>query len=286
MNALARRLSLSFKPALIHLGLSALVAAAAMSLIFLLWYPGALAGAQGVSRLVMIMIVVDVVIGPLITLIVYAPGKKSLLFDLMVVAAMQTVALLYGLKAIESGRPAYVVFNVDRFDVIAVKEVLPDSLERAAPELQISWLGPKWAVANLPADPAQRSQILFSAVSGGADLPQMPEFFVPMEGERPQMLKRLHPLEELRKLNSDLRDDAAWQGLLDGFGKEGSELGYLPMAANARDGAVILDAKTGEVLGIRLLTPGYGAPPRPDAALPVGVLQDPRGHVEEVLVLR
>ena len=46
------------------------MAAAAMAVIFLLWYPGALAGAQGVSRLVLIMIGVDVVIGPLITLIV------------------------------------------------------------------------------------------------------------------------------------------------------------------------------------------------------------------------
>lgn len=262
MNVIARRLSHSVKPAAIHLGLSATVALLATALIFLLWYPGALADMQGVSRLVLIMIAVDVVIGPLITLIVYAPGKKSLSFDLMVIAAMQTVALLYGLRAIEDGRPAYVVFNVDRFDVIAVKEVVPDSLARAPEPFRISHFSPKFVAARMPADAAKRNEIMFSSVQGGADLPQLPEYFVKLEDEQTQMLKRLRPLDELRKLNE--LDDAAWGALLAEVGKSESELGYLPVVANAKDGAAILDAKTGALLGLRLLTPRFDTPlPKP-----------------------
>lgn len=255
MNSIASRLRLSAQPALIHLGISASVAMLAMAVIFGLWYPGALAGAQGVSRLVLILIAVDVVIGPLITLIVYVPGKKSLRFDLAVIAAMQTTALLYGLQAIHGGRPAYVVFNVDRFDVVAVKDVVPDSLQRAPDGLGLNRWRPRWVAARLPADPEARTDLMFSAAGGGADLPQLPEYFVPPEAERAAMLRRLRPLRELRALNE--LDDAAWQTLLDDFGRSESALGYLPMVANAQDGAVILDAQTGEVLGLRLLTPSF-----------------------------
>lgn len=263
MNLVAKRLRLSGKPALTHLSVSAAVALLALGLIFFTWYPEELASSQGVSRLVLLLIGVDVVIGPLITMIVFDPAKKHLWFDLMTIAALQTAALLYGLGAIHSGRPVYVVFNIDRFDVVAANEVVPASLERAAPEFGTSWFGPRWVAARLPTDLDIRNDILFSAVAGGADLPQMPEFFVPLGEERLQMLKRLHPLEELRSLNE--MDDAEWQALISSFNRPESELGYLPMRANASDGAVILDAKTGEVLGIRLLTPQFEAPSRAPA---------------------
>lgn len=275
MNALARRLSLSFKPALLHLSLSATVAVLAMAVIFWVWYPAPLAGAQGVSRLVLILIGVDVVIGPLITLIVYAPGKKSLRFDLMVIAALQTTALLYGLQAIYGGRPAYLVFNVDRFDLVAVQDVSTDSHARAAEAFRISAFGPRTVAARMPEDLEKRNDLLFSAVSGGADLPQLPEYFVPLEQERAAILERLHPLDELRKLNE--LDAGAWTALLAEFGKAEGEMGYLPMKANALDGAVILDARTGEILDIRLLTPNFSSPRKPAQATPEPVPESAPG---------
>lgn len=255
MNAIARRLSLSFKPALIHLCLSATVALLAILLIFLGWYPGALASLQGVSRLVLILIAVDVVIGPLVTFIVYVPGKKSLKFDLLVIAALQTAALLYGLQAIHGGRPAYVVFSVDRFDVVALQDVDRDSLARSASGVNLSPLAPKWFGARFPEDPGKRSDILWSSVQGGPDLQHLPEYFVPLGEVRDEMRARLRPLAELRTLNA--LDDTAWQALLDELGGDESGLGYLPAVGNARDGAVIVEAQTGAVLGLRLLTPSF-----------------------------
>ncbi|MGQ0529372.1 MAG: TfpX/TfpZ family type IV pilin accessory protein [Panacagrimonas sp.] len=250
----------------IHLAISALIALMAMSLIFLVWYPGALARAQGVDYLVLILIGVDVALGPLMTTIIYVPGKWGLKFDLMVIAAMQTAALLYGLEAIHGGRPAYVVFNVDRFDAIAYQDVNADSLSRAPAGMERSFWGPKMVAAVLPTDTDAKADILFSAIGGGADLPQLPEYFVPLETQREQMLKRQRPMEELRKLNE--LDDAAWESLLKSFERSESELAYLPLAANARDGAVIIDAKSGEILGIRLLQPRFGADKKKDSESP------------------
>lgn len=273
MNPISRRLQTSLKPALIHLSLSAAVALVSMAVIFGLWYPGELSVAQGVSRMVLIMIGVDVVVGPMITAIVFDPNKKGMRFDLMVIAALQTVALLYGMKAIYGGRPAYVVFNVDRFDVVALQDVDRDSLGRASAEFRPSFWKPRILAARLPEDPIERSDLLFSSIEGGADLPQLPEYFVAVEEERPTMLAEMRPMDELRKLN-DL-DDAEWRALLDGFGRDELELAYLPMLANSREGAVILDAKTGEILGIRVLTPRFGPLPEKqkekDGATPADV---------------
>lgn len=246
------------KATAVHLAISGLVAGTAMAVIFLVWYPGALAGAQGVDRLILIMIGVDVVLGPIMTLIVYVPGKKGLWFDLMVIAAVQTAALLYGMGTIFGGRPAYVVFNVDRFDVVAVQEVDEASLEKAmaAGQPGISWFGPHWTAARMPSDPDKQFDITMNAMAGGADLPQLPELFVPLKRDREQMLRRLRPLDELRKINE--LDDAAWaKRLADWGGRPEAELGYLPMNANAREGAVILDADTAEIIDVVLLTPSF-----------------------------
>lgn len=242
----------------IHLSISATVAILSVGMTFWLWYPGEMAQAQGVSRLVLILIAVDVVIGPLITTLVYVRGKWGLHFDLTVIAAMQTAALLFGLQAIYGGRPVYVVFNVDRFDVVAAGEVVPESLALADPRYSMPRFGFMWTAAVLPEDPDKRSDMLFGSLGGGPDLPQMPEYFVPIEDQREAMVARMHPLEELQKLNQ--LDSAAWSEMLSGFDYAPDRLGYLPMRANEKDGAVIMEKLTGEILGIRLLMPSFGAP--------------------------
>lgn len=275
MNAILRRLSVSFRPALIHLSVSVLIALASMALIFLVWYPSPLDVAQGVSHLVLLMIGVDVMLGPLITCIIFSPAKKYLWVDLMTIAALQTIALLYGLHAIFDGRPAYLVFNVDRFDVVAAKELVMDSLARVPPGLGLSVLGPRTVAARLPAESEKRQAIMFSAASGGADLPQLPEFYVPIEGERSAMLRRLHPLKELRELQEI--DDKHWQEMIEDIGVDASSLGYLPMRASAKDGAVFLDSQTGAILGIRMLTPRFDAPSRlePSPSIPTSPIGEP-----------
>lgn len=254
-NSIKANLRVRFRAGLLHLGISALVALLALCLIFGLWYPGVFAEAQGVSRLVLILICVDVIIGPLITTIVYAPGKKSLRFDLAVVAALQTVALLYGMQAIYGGRPAYLVFNVDRFDLVPIQDVGEDSIRRAAPEFRPSFFGPRTVSARLPMNREARNALLFSAVSGGPDLPQLPEYFVPLEAESAAMLAHLRPLEELQGAN-DL-DATAWRAVLDSIGHEKEALGYLPMVGNAKDGVVLLDRTTAHIVDIRLLSPKW-----------------------------
>lgn len=263
-----------FQAGLTHLGASALVALAALVLVFIFWYPDVMAQAQGVSRLLMILIGVDVVLGPAITTIIWNPGKGNWLrFDLFVIALVQTLALLYGLQAIYGGRPAYLVFNIDRFEITAFQEVDAASHSRAPAEFRRSFWGYRTASARLPEDQKERQELLFNSVSGGPDLRQLPHLFLPLHAERETMLAKLHPMGELRTINE--LDEAAWIELIASFRRPESELGYLPMRGNLEDGAVVLDAKTGEMLGIRMLTPSFASPKKSAPTSPTVPAEQP-----------
>lgn len=241
----------------IHLSLSCVVALCALSLVFLVWYPAPLSVTQGVNRIVLILIAVDVVIGPTLTTIVFDRTKRSLPFDISVIACLQLAALLYGMHTIFVARPAVIAFNVDRFDVVMALDLDQESLGRArlAGKLGPSMGPPRIVAALLPEERSARNRILFSAAQGGPDLPQLPEWYVPYEQARATVLSRIRPLSELRDLNN--LHETEWQSLLDSLKTSEDSAGYLPLRGRMRDGAVIVKRSTAEIVRIVALEPSW-----------------------------
>lgn len=86
-----------------HLLISIIMALAATLLVFIIWYPPPLHLATGVTSIFLMLLIIDVTLGPLLTLIVYKPGKKTLVMDLTVIACLQIAALAYGLHSVADG---------------------------------------------------------------------------------------------------------------------------------------------------------------------------------------
>ncbi|MBU0808683.1 MAG: type IV pilin accessory protein [Gammaproteobacteria bacterium] len=186
----------------LHLGVSGIIAVLALLLVFKLWYPEPLHTAVGVTHIFLLLLLIDVALGPLLTLLVYKVGKKTLVLDLTVIAMLQLSALGYGLWAVAEGRPAWLVFNADRFDLVRVLDIDPRKLERALPEYHSpSWFGPRWVSAVLPSDNAERIELMFEAALGGSDLPQHPSFYRPLADARADIQSRSRPLAELQGFN-------------------------------------------------------------------------------------
>ena len=67
---------------LIHLTILAAFLGATFAVIYFVWYPEPYFEIVGAWYLVRIFLVVNIVVGPLLTLIIFKPGKWGLRFDL------------------------------------------------------------------------------------------------------------------------------------------------------------------------------------------------------------
>ena len=114
-----------WKAAAIHLSISAAIGLVVGALLLLVWYPPPYFHAAGADQLVLLLVGVDLVLGPLLTLILFRSGKKGLKFDLAMIAVLQTTALVYGLSVVLQSRPVFLVSAVDRFVLVSASEIDP-----------------------------------------------------------------------------------------------------------------------------------------------------------------
>lgn len=243
-----------YRAAGIHLAISAVIGAAALALLYFVWYPEPYFVASGGARLTLILVSVDVIIGPLLTLVVYQKGKKSLVFDLSVIALLQVGALVYGLSVMAQARPVYLVARVDRFILVAANEISKDDLARAArPEFaRLSWSGPRLVGASKPSDPDQQFDAISSGLAG-RDLQHRPEFFRAYAEVALDLLERAKPLAQLAERN------AANRALIDAWlhsrGHTADTLVYLPLDVRTAAMTMVLDGQDARPLGVLPIDP-------------------------------
>lgn len=108
------------KAFLIHFGISLIIFIALAAMMRIIWYPDALFWMDGGWQGLKIIAPIDLVLGPALTLCFYRPWKKSLKFDMAVIATVQIVALGYGVYAAYNQRPAALVFAENRFETLSL----------------------------------------------------------------------------------------------------------------------------------------------------------------------
>jgi hypothetical protein len=195
------------RAATIHLVASGSVALVCAALVFGLWYPGAYRALSGGMGLFVLIVAIDLVLGPLLTLVVFNPrkGRSELTRDVGVIAIVQLVALGYGLFTMASARPVYLVFEVDRFRVVAAADIDPKELTSAPNELRsLPWLGPQLIAARRADDAAETLESVMSAAAG-VDIAMRPSRWTPFDTTyRQQAWARAKPLD-----SRDLPEDIA-----------------------------------------------------------------------------
>ena len=244
---------------LTHLGVSAGIVGAACGLIFIVWYPQPYFLATGASHVLGVLIGVDLVLGPLLTAIVFKPGKRGLKLDLAVIALVQLAAFVYGVTAIYRGRPYFTVFAVDRFYVLARGDVVPEELARHERD---DWLrkpmrGPLFVAASRPTDLAAAQKLLDETVlQGKADIERRPDFWKPYSDAAAQVGARALPLAALKAARPQAA--AAIDALAGRLGVPEQRLGFLPLIARNRDLSFIVDATSGVPLEVLDVDPWLG----------------------------
>ncbi|WP_147653594.1 TfpX/TfpZ family type IV pilin accessory protein [Vulcaniibacterium gelatinicum] len=236
-----------WKAFVLHLGITALVFTALALTLAATWYPRGLWEAAGAVRLFAVTAVISGIVGPLLTLLVFKPGKKHLKFDLGVIALLQVAALGYGLWMMWQTRPVFLVGLLDRFELVLADELDPADLIRGRkPEFHtLSLTGPRLVGATLPVTPEERLQAIMEGLAG-KDLHRKPRHYadygavardLARAGQPPDALQDTYP-ETARAIEAAAR----------ALGRAPASVRYLPIVARRGRATMLVDARTGEVL--------------------------------------
>ena len=148
---------------------------------YFIWFPHSFSKLGGFNKTALMLIFVDLILGPLLVFIVYKEGKKFLTFDINTLLGIQLSAFIFGAYSLYLKHPAYAVFTVDRFTLTNVSTIYP----------QQSWFeqltttffsSPKLVAAKFPSSVDERNDLFFKVVLNGApDIDKRPKYFEPLD---------------------------------------------------------------------------------------------------------
>jgi hypothetical protein len=232
----------------IHLSLSLVIAAIAGLLVFGIWYPYPYREISGGRDLFFLVVAVDVILGPLITLAVFNRAKPwfELRRDLAVVAVLQLGALAYGLWTVSVARPVHLVFDYDRFLVVHAIDVPPELLSQTSPDIvALPLTGPTLLSLRAFKDSNEKIEATMAALRG-VSLASRPDLWQPYSKAVPDVLKASHPVIVLKARfptrAADI-DAALAKDQLDP-----QTLAWLPMVGRNAYWTVFIDSTTAEVV--------------------------------------
>lgn len=236
-----KRLRWSIKLAMRHLSASLAIAGLAAIFVFLAWYPAPSAEMQKVGNIYLLLLFVDVICGPLLTLVLASPKKKrrEMILDFSLVAAVQMAALGYGLYALAEARPVAYVFETDRLVLVTKNEIYAADCtqEIPCPQLKKNW-GIDLHIAQLNKAGMMRSlELSLQGVS-----PAMrPATWRQWDWADPELQAALRPLGALRMDQKERLTALKGDPYL-----LRPELRYLPLvSAKTLDWIVVFDAQGG-----------------------------------------
>lgn len=240
----------------IHLAISATVALILILAVTNVWYPSPLFDVANGRDIFLLMIGCDITLGPLMTLIIFNIRKprRELVRDLTIIGTVQVAAMAYGLYALLVTRPAYIVYDVGRFNVPLANELVAGTEEGAlGRSVSAPWFGPPLVGARLPQGTEESNRLLFSAVEGKGDVYQMPRYFVPYSDVQREVVSRAKSADALAK--ELYLEPARVRAAVAKFTQSGANVGFLPLILRQNMAIAVVRLPDGKFLGIAQLPP-------------------------------
>ena len=229
-----------------HLGISVFIALVSLYIVFMVWHPAPLAKAVGVTYIFIMMLAIDAILGPVLTLIIAKKDKKSLKFDLSVIIVLQLAAFTYGIYNIAISRPVYIAFDTSRFEVVQANNIPKVSLKEAMPPYNIlGWGQPKFVAVKLAENSEQKNNRTFVELQTGVAPSMQPNLYEPLESQWENINHSAKDLNDLYSTNSKVVVD-------DVITKYPSATMWLPLKAYEQDMVVLInDNKVVDIVDLR-----------------------------------
>jgi len=210
---------------LIHIAISTTLMLILLSIMLLWWYPKGLFGIAGGWDGLKILLPIDMVLGPTLTLAFYKPGKKSAVFDLSAIACVQLLALSYGAFAVYSQHPLALVLAEGELQTLTPTDYKAALAKLKADEQQannphdLDNNTPPVVVAK-PYAPEHYGQYLAAVLNGGLELAHRAERYQDLATGRDAFEASLLSAESAaKKLEIGLDDNHDYIALRSMFGR-------------------------------------------------------------------
>ena len=220
---------------------------------YLVWFPHSYSLLGGFHKTALMLVFVDIVLGPLLVFIVYKKDKKYLTFDINVLLSIQLAAFVYGAYALYLKHPAYNVFVDDRFKLVNISFTSPDKIRFES--LKTSFFTkPKMAYTELPTDLNERTQFMLGVdLFGEPDIDHRADLYQPHTQAIDKILdKQLNPLLLFKSNDSKLK----LKRFTDQHGGVVTDYAFFPISGNNKKEAVfVVHNKSAEAVGIIDMSP-------------------------------
>lgn len=239
------------KASAIHLLISTIVLSIFITIFLTIWYPEPYASVSSLQNVLLILVSVDLILGPTLTLIIYKRQKPSLKFDLTIIALIQLIALGYGTYSIYKSHPVYIVYAIDRFELVSAQEALPDRSKYE--DFKITKLGkPILVYAQRPESSEERNKLLFETLSGLPDIERRPEYYEPFAKFIDTVFSKGRNIE-------DYKNKAEYKNKVENFllkyGKTSNDYAFLPLVGKEKDVLWAWDRATKQPIDILDISP-------------------------------
>jgi hypothetical protein len=223
-----------------------------------LWYPGTLFWADGGAKILVLVTAIDVVLGPLLTFVVYDRHKRSLRNDLIVVIAIQLGALVYGVGTAYTHRPYAIVYSEGQFFAVSAAQIAEGdraSPVETAPGISQSDANPMTYesiplyVAGIPKDVEEARRMRESILKGATPYFARRALFEPVSGTNAMAkLANREKLEDLEKQNPNFKRD--YHRILQKHQIDAQNTTVFTVVCQYSVTILVLDAKNNRVVGM------------------------------------
>jgi hypothetical protein len=238
----------------LHLLSSATVLSLILGFLYFGWYRWPGWYLTDVTRVVLVMICVDVVLGPTLTLII-ANQKKSrreLTRDIGIIVAVQLCALTYGSVQLWNGRPLYYAYSEGMLQLVQAYDIDANEAKLGReqnPGLAPNWYSlPRWIWAPLPQNKGEAKRIITSSITGGDDVISMPRYFKPWEDGLPSLRGQLRKVDGVVYFAKS--EKMKFKQKMKAAGLPDDQADTIPLIGRGHPLLVVFDPKSLEMVGV------------------------------------
>lgn len=244
---LHQRMHSSLRFAFKHLIASISVAVLCSVFVFGIWYPYPFNELAGGNDLFKILVFVDVIIGPLLTFIVYNPKKPTfeLWRDIGIIITLQITALAYGLHSTYISRPVFVGFEGDRFRMVRIVDIQNSNITGDVDYEILD--GPEPIGVKLAKSTDKDFLESIKLAIDGLHPAFRPGRWVNYEEQRDIVIQQAKPISQLKEKHP--KDLKRINDMLQKITVNEIELGFLPLiAGNSTNWVAIVNTSDGSIL--------------------------------------